>query len=156
MLTGADVRGWRYSGWSKWPPCAVNIFKIRMGSLLACREGSARAGANAATAAVRRGSPLRSGDWLRKSASDPPGGSLIWIRTHRKTAASKERTPATAKPTLPGSMSRRGGGGRKKINGGGRVCNPEVKARPPCPNQAVSKERETAPVASSSNPWVFL
>lgn len=122
MLTGADVRGWRYSGWSKWPPCAVNIFKIRMGSLLVCREGSARAGTNAATAAVRRGSPLRSGDWLRKSASDPPGGSLIWIRTHRKTAASKERTPATAKPTLPGSISRRGGGGGRKKNQRRRTC----------------------------------
>lgn len=40
MLTGADVRGWRYSGCSKWPLCAVNIFTIRMGNLLACREGS--------------------------------------------------------------------------------------------------------------------
>lgn len=128
MLTGADVRGWRYSGWSKWPPCAVNIFKIRMGSLLACLEGSVRAETNAASDVVWRGSPLRTGDWLRKSASDPPGRSLIWIGTHRSRAASKERTPATVKPTLPGSISRRYIE-RGINNGGGRGCNPEGKAR---------------------------
>lgn len=103
MLTGADVRGWRYSGWSKWPPCAVNIFRIRMGSLLAWREGSAGAGqlvrawTDGGAAPVPRGSPLasaalRSGDWLRKSASDPPGGSLIWIEAHSGTAAFRERS----------------------------------------------------------------
>lgn len=86
MLTGAEVRGWRYSGCSRWPLWAVNIFTIRTGSLLFWRDGSAGdgrdvgVGADALSAALRRGSPLRSGDdWLRKSASDPAGRSLIWI-----------------------------------------------------------------------------
>lgn len=106
MLTGADVRGWRYSGWSKWPPCAVNIFMIRMGSLLAWREGSAGDGQDVGAetdgfpAPLRCGSPLaaaalalRSGNWLmRKSGSDPPGGSLIWIEARNGTAACNERT----------------------------------------------------------------
>ncbi len=103
MLTGADVRGWRYSGCSKWPLCAVNIFMIRMGSLLAWREGSVGEGHDVGVetdlfpAPVRCGSPLatavlRSGDWLRKSGSGPPGGSLIWIRTRDGTAAYNEWT----------------------------------------------------------------
>lgn len=40
MLTGAEVRGWRYSGCSKWPECAVSMVRIFTGSLLACRRGS--------------------------------------------------------------------------------------------------------------------
>lgn len=98
MLTGADVRGWRYSGWSKWPLCAVNIFTIRMGSLLAWREGSDGDGKGAGvwagrlSAPPRRGSPLesvalRSREWLRKSGSAPAGGSLIWFWTHAGSEA---------------------------------------------------------------------
>lgn len=101
MLTGADVRGWRYSGCSKWPLCAVNIFMIRMGSLLAWRDGSVGeeldvgVKTDAFPAPVRCGSPLasaalRSGDWLRKSGSGPPGGSLIWIGARNGTAAFNE------------------------------------------------------------------
>lgn len=103
MLTGADVRGWRYSGCSKWPLCAVNIFMIRMGSRLAWREGSVGEGQDVGTetdglsAPVRWGSPLasaalRSGDCLRKSGSGPPGGSLIWIWAGNWTMACNERT----------------------------------------------------------------
>lgn len=41
MLTGADCRGCRYSGWwSKWLVCAVNILSIRIGSRFAWRIGS--------------------------------------------------------------------------------------------------------------------
>lgn len=96
MLTGADVRGWRYSGCSKWPLCAVNIFTIRMGSLFAWREGSEGEGQDVSlktydlSAPVRCESPLasaglRSGDWLRKSGSGPPGKSFIWIGARRGT-----------------------------------------------------------------------
>lgn len=103
MLTGADVRGWRYSGCSKWPLCAVNIFTIRMGSLLAWREGSEGEEQNVGVetdrvfAPVRYGSPLasaalHSGDWLRKSGLGPPGGSLIWIGARGGTTACNEGT----------------------------------------------------------------
>lgn len=81
-----------------------------------------RAGINAAAAAadvLRRGSPLRSGDWLRKSASDPEGKSLIWVGAHRGEAASKVRTLATAKPTIPGSISRIERASRRRTRGGG-------------------------------------
>lgn len=40
MLTGAGVRGCKYSGCSKCPVCAVNILITRMGSRFACRRGS--------------------------------------------------------------------------------------------------------------------
>lgn len=103
MLTGADVRGWRYSGCSKWPLCAVNIFMIRMGSLLAWREGSVGEGWDVAektgdfSASLRCGSPLvslslRSWDLLRKSVSVPTGWSLIWIGPQNGTAACDEWT----------------------------------------------------------------
>lgn len=89
------MRGWRYSGCSKWPLCAVNIFTIRIGSLLAWREGSegerqgVGVGTDGLSAPVRCGSSaaLRSGDWLRKSGSGPPGRSLIWIGAQRGTEA---------------------------------------------------------------------
>lgn len=111
MLTGADVRGWRYSGWSKWPLCAVNIFMIRMGSRLAWREGSAGEGQDVdverdgSAAPARCGSPLasaalRSGDWLRKSGSDPPGGSIIWIEAHNRMAACNEWTKCLFKKNI--------------------------------------------------------
>lgn len=99
MLTGADVRGWRYSGCSKWPPWAVNIFTIRMGSLLAWRHGSegdgedVGVGSDAPSAPLRWGSPLRSVNWLRKSASAPPGRSLIWIWAQTEPRAYTEWSP---------------------------------------------------------------
>lgn len=103
MLTGEDVRGWRYSGWSKWPLCAVNIFIIRMGSLLAWREGSTAdrpdlfVETEGLPVPVRCSSPLasaalRSGDWLRKSGSDPPEGSLIWVEARNGSAACNDWT----------------------------------------------------------------
>lgn len=91
MLTGEDVRGCRYSGWSKWPLCAVNILMIRIGSLLAWREGSAGDGQDvgAETDGPARcgSSALRPGDWLRKSGSDPLGESLIWNEARKSSAA---------------------------------------------------------------------
>lgn len=100
MLTGEDVRGCRYSGWSKWPLCAVNILMIRIGSLLAWREGSAGDGQDVGAETdgpVWRDSPLassalRPGDWLRKSGSDPLGESLIWNEARKSSAACEEWT----------------------------------------------------------------
>lgn len=96
MLTGEDVRGCRYSGWSKWPLCAVNILMIRIGSLLAWREGSAGdgqdVGAETDGPVWRDSSVLRPGDWLRKSGSDPPGESLIWNEARKSSAACEEWT----------------------------------------------------------------
>lgn len=100
MLTGEEVRGCRYSGWSKWPLCAVNILMIRTGSLLAWRKGSAGDGQDVGAETdgpVRCDSPLassalRPGDWLRKSGSDPLGESLIWNEARKSSAACDERT----------------------------------------------------------------
>lgn len=100
MLTGEEVRGCRYSGWSKWPLCAVNILMIRIGSLLAWRKGSAGDGQDDGAKTdgpVRCDSPpassaLRPGDWLRKSGSDPLGESLIWNEARRSSAACDEWT----------------------------------------------------------------
>lgn len=155
MLTGADVRGWRYSGCSKWPLCAVNIFMIRMGSLLAWRKGSVGEGQDAGmetdsvSAPVRCGSPLvcaalRSGYWLRKSGSGPPGGSLIWIGARNGTAACNEWTLGWNSFTSTFHDD--------KFNR--RECgNPEGhvrSARPPCPTRAVSKEEQIARMSSSN------
>lgn len=147
MLTGADVRGWRYSGCSKWPLCAVNIFTIRMGSLLAWREGSkgewqdVGVKTDGLSAPVRCGSPLvsaalRSGDWLRKSGSGPPGRSLIWIGARRGTTACNEWTQGWNSFTSTfhdDKFSRRQCGNPK-----GHWPN----TRPPCRTQAVSKEEQ--------------
>lgn len=97
MLTGADVRGWRYSGCSKWLLCALNIFRIRIGSLLAWRVGSEGEGTETSCILVPLGSelqrslPLRSGDGLRKCASDPRGELFIWIRAAQSSGDGRER-----------------------------------------------------------------
>lgn len=111
MLTGEDVRGCRYSGWSKWPLCAVNILMIRIGSLLAWREGSAGHGQDGGAETdgpVRCDSPLassalRPGDWLRKSGSDPLGESLIWNKA-RKSSAAREEWTRRLKTHLPAQI----------------------------------------------------
>lgn len=96
MLTGEELRGCRYSGWSKWPLCAVNILMIRTGSLLAWRKGSAGDGQDvgAETGAPTRcgSSARRPGDWLRKSGSDPLGESLICNQARRSSTACDEWT----------------------------------------------------------------
>lgn len=144
MLSGADVSGWRYSGCSKWPLCAVNIFTIRIGSLLAWRNGSVRGlkvslEPDGLSAPVRCWSPLvgDSGECLRKGGSGPPGGSLIWIRLRGATAGCNERThggnyhwPARFMMTLNRRDS--------------AVIRRDVElrsARPPCRTQAVSLQR---------------
>lgn len=140
MLIGAEVRGWRYSGWSKWPPCAVNMFRIRIGSLLACREGSVRTGRSAAAAG---GSPLDSGDWMRKSASHPPGKCLIWMRAHRRRTGPGPRRNQLFLVASHDEI--------KRVEAGGRGCNPEGEARARRPNQAVSEAR-----GSSGLSGIFL
>ena len=74
MLTGAGVRGCKYSGCSKCPVCAVNILRTRMGSRFACRTGSR--GGSRETAAPGRDSVVL---WLLVSLSSmrvltAPGG----------------------------------------------------------------------------------
>lgn len=56
MLTGADVKGCKYSGCSKCPVCAVNILITRIGSRFAWRSGSR--GVNKETTAPGRDSVL--------------------------------------------------------------------------------------------------
>lgn len=101
MLTGADVRGWRYSGCSKWLLCALNIFRIRMGSLLAWRVGSEGEGTETSGLfAPLWGElplllPVRSGDGLRKCASDPWGEPFIWIEAAQSSGEGSERVGAS-------------------------------------------------------------
>lgn len=83
MLTGAGVRGCKYSGCSKCPVCAVNILITRIGSRFACRSGSR--GVNKESAAPGRDflgtlvslSSIRA---LTRSAADPEGRYFIGER----------------------------------------------------------------------------
>lgn len=77
MLTGAGVRGCKYSGCSKCAVCAVSILRTRMGSRFACRSGSR--GANRDTAAPGRGSVLSLGvAWSSmRVLADPEGRYFI-------------------------------------------------------------------------------
>ncbi|TNN61220.1 hypothetical protein EYF80_028515 [Liparis tanakae] len=76
MLTGAGVRGCKYSGWSKCPVCALNILRTRMGSRFACRTGSR--GVNKDTAAPGRGVGLP-----RVSLSSMRGSLISTRRTSK-------------------------------------------------------------------------
>lgn len=83
MLTGAGVRGCKYSGCSKCPVCAVNILITRIGSRFACRSGSR--GVNKESTAPGRDflgtlvslSSIRA---LTRSAADPEGRYFIGER----------------------------------------------------------------------------
>lgn len=82
MLTGADCRGCRYSGWwSKWLVCAVNILSIRIGSCFAWRIGSKRVDENTNAPVGELQLSLLSQDsevWLRISCViDPKEKYLI-------------------------------------------------------------------------------